>query len=68
MKIINFLALTITIIGAINWGLIGFFGFNLVSWLFGDMSLLSQIIYCLVGICGLYLLSFYRRLDDEHHV
>lgn len=68
MKYANCLALTITIIGAINWGLIGFFNFNLVSWLFGDMSLLSRIIYCLVGICGLYLISFYRRLDDHDSI
>ncbi len=68
MKYANCLALTITIIGAINWGLIGFFNFNLVSWLFGDMSLLSRIIYSLVGICGLYLISFYRRLDDHDSI
>lgn len=68
MKYANCLALTITIIGAINWGLIGFFHFNLVAWLFGDMSLLSRIIYCLVGITGLYLLSFYRRLNDDNQI
>ena len=52
-------ALTISIIGAINWGLIGFFNFNLVSFLFGSMTWLSRIIYAIVGICGIYLLSFY---------
>ncbi len=65
MKYANCFALTIVIIGAINWGLIGFFNFNLVSWLFGDMTLLSRIVYCLVGLCGLYLISFYRRLNDH---
>lgn len=54
-------ALTLTIIGAINWGLIGFFDFNLISFLFGSMSWLSRIIYALVGLCGLYLISFYTR-------
>ena len=44
-------ALTISIIGAINWGLIGFFNFNLVSFLFGSMTWLSRIIYAIVGIC-----------------
>lgn len=58
-------ALTIVIIGAINWGLIGFLGFDLVAWLFGNMSLLSRIVYALVGICGLYLFSFYGRLSRE---
>jgi uncharacterized membrane protein YuzA (DUF378 family) len=46
-------ALVITIIGAINWGLIGLLDFNLVEMIFGTGSLLSQIIYILVGITGL---------------
>ncbi|MCD8249210.1 MAG: DUF378 domain-containing protein [Lachnospiraceae bacterium] len=58
-------ALTIVIIGAINWGLIGFFRLDLVSWLFGNMSWLSRIIYALVGICGLYLISFYGRISRD---
>lgn len=65
MKYAGCFALTIAIIGAVNWGLIGFFNFNLVSWLFGDMSWLSRIIYGLVGLCGLYLFSFYRLLGDD---
>ena len=63
MKILNYIALTLAIIGAINWGLIGFFNFNLVAFLFGDMTLLSRIIYALVGLCGLYLITFYMRDD-----
>lgn len=58
-------ALTIAIIGAINWGLIGFFGFDLVAWIFGNLSWISRIVYALVGICGLYLISFYGRLSDS---
>lgn len=58
------IALVIVIIGAINWGLIGFFGFDLVAAIFGEMSTISRIIYALVGICGLYQLSFFRYL---HH-
>lgn len=65
MKYLDCTALTIAIIGAINWGLIGLFRFNLVSFLFGDMSLLSRIVYILVGLCGLYLLSFYMKLSDQ---
>lgn len=53
--------LTLTIIGAVNWGLIGFFNFNLVAFLFGSMSWLSRIIYALVGLSGLYLISFYMK-------
>ncbi|MBE5865084.1 MAG: DUF378 domain-containing protein [Lachnospiraceae bacterium] len=65
MKVFDCTALTIAIIGAINWGLIGLFQFNLVSFLFGDMSLLSRIVYILVGLCGLYLVTFYMRLSDR---
>ena len=45
--------LVVTVIGAINWGLIGFFNFNLVESLFGAESMLPSIIYAIVGICGL---------------
>ena len=61
----DYTALTIVIIGAINWGLIGFFNFNLVSFLFGSMSWISRIIYAIVGLCGLYLLTFYTLIDQE---
>mgnify|MGYP005770608365 CR=1 FL=1 len=54
MKIIDKIALALIVIGAINWGLIGFFNFNLVSAIFGEMSILSRIIYALVGISGLW--------------
>lgn len=58
-------ALIITVIGALNWGLVGLFRFNLVSWIFGDMSWISRIIYVIVGICGLYLLSFLGRICGD---
>ncbi|MCI6676036.1 MAG: DUF378 domain-containing protein [Clostridiales bacterium] len=62
---LDYTALTIAIIGAINWGLIGFFRFDLVAFLFGDMSWLSRIIYAIVGICGLYLITLFGRLDTS---
>ncbi len=62
-KVLDYTALTISIIGAVNWGLIGFFDFNLVAFLFGSMTWLSRIVYALVGLCGLYLLTFYARRD-----
>ena len=59
---LDYTALVITVIGALNWVLIGLFRFNLVSFLFGDMSWISRIVYILVGICGLYLLSLFGRI------
>jgi len=54
MKIIDTIALILIIIGAINWGLIGIFNFNLVDTIFGTMSVLSRIIYTLVGVAGVW--------------
>ena len=53
METLQTACLVVTIIGAINWGLIGLFDFNLVDTLFGVDSMLSNIVYILVGICGL---------------
>ena len=64
MKALDYTALIIVIIGAINWGLIGFLGF-LVAFLFGSMSLFSKIVYGIVGICGLYAISFFGRLRNN---
>lgn len=61
---IDYTALTIVMIGAINWGLVGFFNFNLVSFIFGASPLICRIIYAIVGICGLYTLSLYGRIAD----
>lgn len=64
-KYIDGTVLTIAIIGAINWGLIGLFRFDLVAFIFEEMSWLSRIIYVLVGLCGLYLITFYMHLSDS---
>ena len=58
MKGLDYTVLTLIIIGAINWGLVGFFGVDLVAVICGSMSILSRIIYAVIGICGLYAISF----------
>ena len=56
---IDKIALTLVIIGALNWGSIGIFGFDVVGWLFaGQMSTLSRIVYTLVGLAGVWAVSF----------
>lgn len=53
MKTLQRIALVLTIVGALNWGLIGFFDFNLVTSLFGDTnSIISRIIYSIIAIAG----------------
>lgn len=64
MKAIDYIVLVLVIIGAINWGLVGFFGLDLVAFLFGSMSVLSRIIYAVIGICGLYASSFCGRINN----
>lgn len=53
MEALQKIALVFTIIGAINWGLIGLFDVNLVDLLFGEGSILSRIVYIIVGLTGL---------------
>lgn len=64
MKIIDYVLLTLVIIGAVNWGLIGLLQFDLVRVLFGDMSIFARVIYCAVGIGGLYAISYYGRIKN----
>ncbi len=63
MKILYYIALTLVIIGALNWLLIGLFSFDLVATLFGEMSMLSRIVYSLVGISGLISIGLYSKID-----
>ncbi len=63
---LDVIALILVVIGAVNWGLIGFFEFDLVAALFGGMySIVSRIIYALVGIAGLYAITFFGRIRGE---
>lgn len=61
----DIIALILTIIGGINWGLIGIFRFDLVAWIFGGQdAVLSRIIYTLVGIAALWCISLFFRDND----
>ena len=64
MKFINYLALTLVIVGALNWLLVGAFSFNLVDSIFGVGTFLSRLIYILVGVSGLWSIYFYSRIED----
>ena len=65
-RILDYIALSLVILGAVNWGLIGLFRFDLIGTVFGGMeTILSRIIYTLVALAGLYCLSFFGR---EYHV
>jgi len=56
MKVIDWIAMVLVIIGGLNWGLVGIFGFNLVDWIFGAGSVLSAIVYILVAVGALWMI------------
>ena len=60
MKVVDAIAMILLIIGGLNWGLIGFFDFNLVAAIFGENTALTNIIYILVGISALWALFFWN--------
>lgn len=65
MKTVQIIALILTIIGAINWGLIALFNFDLVASLFGERTLVSLLIYGLVGIAGLVNIGLLVDLCED---
>lgn len=54
MKSLDVIAAVLVVVGAANWGLFGLFQFDLVSALLGEASLLSRVVYCMVGLAGLF--------------
>lgn len=61
MEIIKRAAYILVIIGAFNWGLIGAFHFDLVAYLFGDMSRISRAVYLVIGLCAIFTSVFIIR-------
>lgn len=59
-------ALILIIIGGINWGLVGFFNFNLITYFFGTASMISRTIFAIVGLAAIYsLVLFWKLRTDE---
>jgi len=65
MMIANKIALALSIIGSLNWGLVGLFGFDLVAFITGGFTVLARIIYILVAIAGIWCISMLFRGNDE---
>jgi uncharacterized membrane protein YuzA (DUF378 family) len=66
MNVINKIALILVIIGALNWGLIGLFSFDLVAWISGGAAtVLARIIYTIVAIAGIWSISMLFMNTDE---
>ena len=68
MRILDRIALILTIIGSLNWGSIGLFRFDLVAWICGGMdTLLARIIYTVVGLAGVWCITLLFRPDEGRH-
>ena len=65
MKVVNWIALLLVVIGALNWGMLGFFQLDVVELFFGDMTRNSRIVYGIVGIAGLYSLTFFTLVGGQ---
>jgi uncharacterized membrane protein YuzA (DUF378 family) len=63
MNALDWIAMTLLVVGGLNWGLVGFFSFDLVATIFGDMSLVSRIVYDLVGLSAIY--SVWMVFDNQ---
>ncbi|MBR3198865.1 MAG: DUF378 domain-containing protein [Bacilli bacterium] len=66
MEILQKICLVLTIVGALNWGLIGLLDFNLVSTIFGNGTILEKLIYILVGIAGLINIGILFNHIEDH--
>ena len=65
MSAMDWIAMTLLFVGGINWGLIGLFNFNLVAFIFGEMTTISRLVYVLVGLSALY--SIYTASKMGRH-
>lgn len=65
LNAIDWIAIVLLAVGGLNWGLVGIFNFDLVATLFEDMSVLSRIVYVVVGICAIYVLAISAKLGKS---
>jgi uncharacterized membrane protein YuzA (DUF378 family) len=67
MMIVNKIALVLTIVGALNWGLVGLFAFDLVAWITGGATtVIARIIYVLIALAGIWCISMLFMNDQEY--
>jgi len=62
LNILDWVSIILVVVGGLNWGLVGLFSFDLVAAIFGELSVLSRIVYSLVGLAAIYLAVVSLRL------
>jgi uncharacterized membrane protein YuzA (DUF378 family) len=65
LNMVDWVALVLVLVGALNWGLVGILEFDLVATIFGDMTLLTRIVYSLVGLAALYVAAIAMSLNKD---
>lgn len=65
LNALDWIALVLVVVGGLNWALVGLFSFDLVATIFGDMSVLSRIVYVLVGLSAVYVLASFGKLAKK---
>ncbi|UCF71795.1 MAG: DUF378 domain-containing protein [candidate division WOR-3 bacterium] len=65
LSVLDWIALILVIVGGLNWGLVGIFSFDLVAAIFGSVSVISRIVYTLVGLSAIYLIFFVAKLKKK---
>lgn len=68
MRTLDVVVAVLLVVGGLNWGLVGFFGFDLVGALFGDMSTLSRLVYALVGLAAVYQGLGWKAIQRRWHL
>ncbi len=68
MKVLDIIVTVLLVIGALNWGVVGIFGYNVLGTLFGEATALTRVIYTVVGIAGIYeAFNFTLGFEAMHH-
>lgn len=68
MKVLDIVVTVLLVIGALNWGIVGFFGYNVVAAIFGEATAITRVIYAVVGLSGLYeAFNFTLGYESMHH-
>jgi uncharacterized membrane protein YuzA (DUF378 family) len=65
LNILDWVAVALVVVGGLNWGLVGIFDFDLVATIFGSMSMLSRVVYVLVGLSAVYTVYLATRLSKD---
>lgn len=65
LNAIDWIAIILLAVGGLNWGLVGIFNFDLVATIFGDMSVISRVVYAVVGVCAIYVLAISAKLGKS---